>query len=84
MNRKLTISIEESTIEMAKKYAKAKGKSLSEIIENYLSIISASASEKKSKSISKISKLKGAVKFAEEPADYKKELSSALKKKYSK
>jgi len=82
MNRKLTISIEKSTIEMAKRYAKAKGKSLSEIIENYLSIVS--ASENKSKSISRISKLKGAVKFEEEPVDYKNELSSALKNKYSK
>ncbi|HXA01026.1 MAG TPA: hypothetical protein VNW99_03505 [Cytophagaceae bacterium] len=36
----------------------------------------------KPKSISRISKLKGSVKF-DKKADYKKELSTALKNKYS-
>ncbi len=36
MNTKLTLSIDVSVIEKAKKYAKSNNKSLSKIIENYL------------------------------------------------
>ena len=39
MNTKLTLTIEGSVIEKAKKYASEKGRSLSYIIENYLKII---------------------------------------------
>ena len=39
MNTKLTLSIEQSLIEKAKRYAKGKGRSLSDIVENYLKII---------------------------------------------
>ena len=37
MHTKLTLTIEESIIEQAKKYAKHKNKSLSRIVEEYLS-----------------------------------------------
>ena len=36
MNTKLTLTIEQSVIEKAKKYAKNKERSLSDLIENYL------------------------------------------------
>ena len=36
MNAKLTLSIEKSVIEKAKGYAKASGRSLSELIQSYL------------------------------------------------
>jgi predicted CopG family antitoxin len=36
MNTKLTLTIERDIIESAKKYAKSKNRSLSDIIENYL------------------------------------------------
>ena len=39
MNTKLTLTIDRSVIEKAKKYASEKGRSLSYIIENYLKII---------------------------------------------
>jgi hypothetical protein len=35
MNTKLTLTLEKEVIEIAKKYAKEKGQSLSEIVENY-------------------------------------------------
>lgn len=35
MNTKLTLTIEKEGIEIAKKYAKEKGQSLSELVENY-------------------------------------------------
>ena len=36
MNTKLTLTLEKSVIERAKRYAKASGRSLSDLIENYL------------------------------------------------
>ena len=39
MNTKLTLTVEKSIIEKAKSYAKHTGRSLSELIENYLETI---------------------------------------------
>ena len=39
MNTKLTLTIEQEVIQKAKKYAKGKGRSLSDIIENYLKMV---------------------------------------------
>ena len=39
MNTKLTLTIEESVIAKAKKYAKDKYRSLTDIIENYLKVL---------------------------------------------
>lgn len=36
MNTKLTLSIDEDVVQKAKDYAKANGRSLSDLIENYL------------------------------------------------
>ncbi|WKN42377.1 DUF6364 family protein [Tunicatimonas pelagia] len=41
MNTKLTLTIEKEIIEIAKKYAKEKGQSLSEMVENYLKFVTA-------------------------------------------
>ena len=81
MSKKLTISIDESTIEMAKNYAKSKGQSLSEIIENYLKLISSKS--EKPKISSKISKLKGSLNLPKD-IDYKELLSNSISNKYSK
>ena len=40
MTTKLTLTIEEKVISSAKKYAQKKGKSLSNLVENYLKSIS--------------------------------------------
>ena len=39
MQTKLTLTLEQSIIEQAKLYAKDKGRSLSELIENYLKVV---------------------------------------------
>lgn len=39
MNTKLTLTIEKEVIEIAKKYAKEKGQSLSAMVENYFKLI---------------------------------------------
>jgi hypothetical protein len=42
MITKLTLTMEDSVIDSAKKYARQKGKSLSDIVENYLKSIATS------------------------------------------
>jgi len=82
MNTKLTLTIEQSIIKRAKSYAKEKGRSLSDIIENYLKVIT--KEEKMEEDLSPLIKsLQGSFK-APKSFDYKKELSKALFEKYSK
>jgi hypothetical protein len=79
MATKLTLTIEKAIIERAKSYAKKTGRSLSELIENYLETIT---EEKSNSDLSpKLSKLVGSVQL---PADfdYDKELRSAIEKKH--
>ena len=45
MNTKLTLTIEKEVIETAKEYAKEKGQSLSEMVENYFKLITLSRRE---------------------------------------
>jgi hypothetical protein len=80
MNTKLTLTIEKSIIEKAKSYAKDKGRSLSDIIENYLKAIT--TDKQNIEDISPmVESLRGSFK-APESFDYKKELSKELSKKY--
>jgi len=74
MQSKLTISIDKNLIDQAKVLAKKKGRSLSDLIENYLRVVV----EKNKQNIEispEIKKLQGAVKL---PADfeYKKNFKS--------
>ncbi len=81
MISKLTLTIDDSVISVAKKYAKQKGKSLSAIVENYL--MSISSKEIKEESISpSILKLMGAIELHEN-FDYKKELRKGIAKKHT-
>jgi hypothetical protein len=80
MNTKLTLSIEQSVIERAKVYAKNNGRSLSDIIENYL--LSVTKENKPYLEMTPIVKsLRGSFK-APSNFNYKKELSKSLTKKY--
>lgn len=76
MQTKLTLTLEQSIIEQAKLYAKDKGRSLSELIENYLKVVLADSQQKINLSPS-IKKLKGSIKLPDE-FDYKKELSESI------
>jgi len=81
MNTKLTLTIEQSLIDKAKKYAKGKGRSLSDIVENYLKVLTTEEYSKLIDSTPITSVLRGSFK-APEDLDYQKELSKALSKKY--
>jgi hypothetical protein len=82
MTTKLTLTIEEKVIISAKKYASRNKKSLSHLVENYLKSISLKEQDENEFS-PKVKKLMGSIKL---PADfdYKKELASAIGKKYKK
>ncbi|WP_426670238.1 DUF6364 family protein [Mucilaginibacter sp. McL0603] len=80
MTTKLTLTMEGKVIDSAKEYARQKGKSLSDIVENYLKSIS--THEITTEGLSpKVARLKGIIKLPED-FDYKKEIGIALVKKY--
>jgi hypothetical protein len=81
MTTKLTLTIDDSVITVAKKYAKNNGKSLSDIVENYLMTLTAKESKEEEAISPKILKLMGTIKLPED-FDYKKELTKGLAKKY--
>ncbi|MCU0352685.1 MAG: DUF6364 family protein [Cytophagales bacterium] len=81
MNTKLTLTIEQSVIEEAKKYAKDKGKSLSGLVENYLKAIVSEPKVGQPTETPIVQSLKGSF-SAPESFDYQKELAKALAKKY--
>ncbi len=82
MTTKLTLTIEEKVINSAKKYARQKGKSLSNLVENYLMSISSQNHDPEFLS-PKIKKMMGSVKLPED-FDYKSELGKAIAKKVAK
>lgn len=82
MNTKLTLTIEKEVIEVAKEYAKEKGQSLSEMVENYFKFVTLSRNKIKEKQLSpNVRKLRGIIK-ADDKFDYKQILTEELSKKY--
>lgn len=81
MNTKLTLTIEQTIIEKAKKYANVKGRSLSDIVENYLKAITKEDNNESIVLTPIVKSLKGTFK-APGNIDYKKELSKRLTEKY--
>ena len=79
MTTKLTLTVEKEVIERAKSYAKNTGRSLSEIIENYLEEITQESGDEKISP--KLKKIVGAVKL---PKNFneEKELRSYLENKH--
>jgi hypothetical protein len=81
MNTKLTLTIEQSVIEKAKRYARERERSLSDLIENYLRALTNETEIDEDDSSSTIKQLRGSFKFPKN-FDYKKELTDSLTKKY--
>jgi formiminotetrahydrofolate cyclodeaminase len=79
MTSKLTLTVEKSIIERAKLYAKNTGRSLSEIIENYLETITQDSGTDKISP--KLKKIVGAVKLPKN-FDEEKELRSYFENKH--
>ena len=80
MTTKLTLTIEKSVIEKAKKYAKGTQRSLSEMVQKYLETLVESPKEESELS-PKIKRLAGSLKMAED-FDYDKALDHYDREKY--
>lgn len=81
MNTKLTLTIDQSIVERAKAHAKSNGRSLSDLIENYLKVITTDKDNTEIKLTPIVKSLKGSFK-APDDFDYKKELAKRLAEKY--
>lgn len=82
MNTKLTLTIEKEIIKIAKEYAKEKGQSLSEMVENYFKFVTVKRMKIKEKQLSpKVRKLRGIIKV-DNNFDYKQILTEELSRKY--
>ena len=81
MDAKLTLNINKDVARKAKVYAKTKGRSLSDLIENYLKLLTKNTPVEETEYSPLVKSLLGSVNL---PADfdYKKELGDALVKKY--
>lgn len=82
MTTKLTLTIEEKVIISAKKYAQKRGKSLSNLVENYLKSIGSQETDLNTIS-PKVSKLMGVIKLPRD-FNYKIELGKTLSNKHLK
>ncbi len=80
MATKLTLTVEERIIEKAKKYAKQTGRSLSELVENYLGTLVDENQDLQQVS-PKLRKIIGSVKLPDD-FDEKKELSTYYETKH--
>lgn len=82
MSTKLTLTIEKDIIERAKEFAMRKNRSLSDIIENYLKILTEKEEKNETQKINPIvESLRGSFKMPKD-MDYKKELKKRVEKKY--
>lgn len=81
MSTKLTLTIEKSVIEKAKKYARNRERSLSDLIENYLKALTKDELKNQEELTPIVKSLKGSFKVPKD-FDYKKELTERLSEKY--
>jgi hypothetical protein len=81
MNTKLTLTIEQSVIEKAKRYARERERSLSDLIENYLIALTNENAMDEENVSPTIAQLRGSFKMPKD-FDYKKELTDSLSKKF--
>ena len=82
MNTKLTLTIDKEVIEQAKKYATEKGRSLSDLVENYFKYLTERKLEERPETLSpRVERLRGILKVKPD-FDFKKTLGEERIKKY--
>ncbi|MCG8307335.1 MAG: DUF6364 family protein [Cytophagales bacterium] len=82
MTTKLTLTLDKKIIEQAKKYASERGRSLSDMVENYFKFLTEHKLDEKSENLSpRVEKLRGILKVKPD-FDYKKVLDEERMKKY--
>ena len=81
MDSKLTLNIDKNVANRAKVYAKSKGRSLSDLVENYLKLLTTDTSIDDLEITPRVKSLLGCITLPED-FDYKKERTDYLIKKY--
>jgi len=81
MNTKLTLNVDQEVIQRAKELAKRRGRSLSDLVESYLKVISENQPAGTIEMSSRVKSLLGAFMLPGD-FDYKKELGDAITRKY--
>lgn len=81
MHAKLTLSIDRNVTRRAKIYARSNGRSLSDLVENYLKLLTRNTSIEDSELTPRVKSLLGCISLPED-FDYKKEKADYLVKKY--
>ena len=81
MDAKLTLSIDKDVARKAKIYARSEGRSLSDLVENYLKLMTKNSAIEDSEFTQRVKTLLGCITLPED-FDYKKEISDYLTKKY--
>jgi hypothetical protein len=81
MDAKLTLNIDKDVAHRAKVYAKMEGRSLSDLVENYLKLLTKNSAIEDSEYSPRVKALLGSVTLPKD-FDYKRELADALVKKH--
>lgn len=81
MDAKLTLNIDINIVHRAKVYAKKEGRSLSDLVENYLKLLTKNSSIENSDYTPRVKALLGSVSLPKD-FDYKKELADSIAEKY--
>jgi hypothetical protein len=81
MDAKLTLNIDKDVARKAKVYARNEGRSLSDLVENYLKLLTKNSPIDQSEYTPRVKSLLGSVSLPKD-FDYKKELADAIAKKY--
>ena len=81
MDAKLTLNIDKDVALKAKVYARKEGRSLSDLVENYLKLLTTNAAIENSEYKPRVKSLLGSIKLPDD-FDYKKEISDSLTRKY--
>jgi hypothetical protein len=81
MTTKLTLTLDDKVIQGAKRYARAKGRSVSELVESYFKSLTSLNSESSEELSPSVKSLMGSFK-APENFDYKKILKEEKKRKF--
>ena len=81
MDAKLTLNMDRDIASKAKAYARSKGRSLSDLVEDYLRFLTSSETDTEPELTPRVRSLLGSIKIPKE-LDYKKELGTQLRKKY--
>ena len=80
MNTKLTLNIDHEIVSKAKLYAKSKGRSLSDLVENFLMLL-IKENDEDLEMTTRVKSLAGSISFPEN-FDYKEALGDSLNQKY--